>query len=325
MHLSRRRFVRWGALSTAWAAAGFPAGYARAAATPPVPEKIRVAFFTDVHARPGDGVEADLRKAAAEINARRADLLFGGGDYVHGGYVVDKAEADRRWAVFEQDFYRRLDRRPRLMVGNHDHTAAATEDPARRIADPKGDFLGRFGMDSTYYHFEYAGVHFIVLDSIRFEAVPTDLGRPYWGQITAEQLTWLDGVLADLPERAPVILCSHIPFMAAQTRLMRLSGEKVPESLAVPNAAAVLERFGGRSNPLFVLQGHLHRNERLDASEDGQLLRYAMGGAVCGAWWRGPNHGTQEGFAMLTLSPEGVGWEYVDVGIERQAPQEEAG
>ncbi len=57
---------------------------------------------------------------------------------------------------------------------------------------------------------------------------------------------------------------------------------------------------------LVVLQGHLHVDEELRFGPQ----RYLMGGAVCGRWWQGANHGTPEGFGLLSVSDAGVAWEY---------------
>ena len=48
--------------------------------------------------------------------------------------------------------------------------------------------------------------------------------------------------------------------------------------------------------------------------------RFITGGAVCGKWWRGVWHGTEEGFGVLTLTGNRVDWEYVDYGWEARRP-----
>lgn len=318
MPLHRRQFIRWSALTAAWSAAGFPLSRLTAASTAPaIRETVRVAFFTDVHAMenpaPDNDIAADLRTVAARINATKPDLMLGGGDYIHGGYVVNEAKGEERWQVFMKDFYRQLDQRPFLMIGNHDHVAATPHDGSPPAADPKKAFRRRFGMDATYQHFRYKGIDFIMLDSLRFDNVPEGLGREYWGQVHPAQLNWLDGVLAGIPPENPIVLCSHIPIESKQIQMLKLARQPVPGSLAVPNADAVFARFEGRANPVLVLEGHLHRNEDLRVRD----VRYIMGGAVCGAWWQGPRDGTEEGFGLLTLSPEGIGYEYIDAGIAR--------
>ncbi|MGF1448901.1 MAG: metallophosphoesterase family protein [Opitutales bacterium] len=318
MPLHRRQFIRWSALTAAWTAAGFPRSRLSAAsAAPAIRESVRLVFFTDVHAREderaSENIAADLRKAAARINAAQPDVLIGGGDFIHGGYVVSEPKGEARFQVFMKDFYRQLDQRPFLMIGNHDHVAATPTDGSPAATNPKKAFRRRFGLERTYQHFRYKGIDFILLDSIRFDNVPPDLGRQYWGEIDPQQLAWLDATLADIPPENPIVLCSHIPFESQQIQLLKLAQQPVPASLAVPNADAVLARFAGRPNPVLVLEGHLHRNEDLRVRD----VRYIMGGAVCGAWWQGPRDGTEEGFGLLTFSPEGIAYEYVDAGLAR--------
>lgn len=318
MPLHRRQFIRWSALTAAWTAAGFPVSRLSAAASAPkIAETVRLGFFTDVHARedekPGENIARDLQTIAARINEMDTDLLIGGGDFIHGGYVVGKEKGAVRSKVFLEDFYKKLDRGPQLMIGNHDHIAATPRDGTAPAADPKEDFCRRFGLEQTYQHFNYKGIDFILLDSLRFDNVPEDLDRDYWGQVHPAQLAWLDTVLADISQHSPIVLCTHVPMVSKQIQLLRMARQPVPGSLGVPNTEDVLARFEGRANPVLVLEGHLHRNEDLNVKD----VRYIMGGAVCGAWWNGARDGTEEGFGEITLSPEGIAYRYIDAGIQR--------
>jgi hypothetical protein len=47
---------------------------------------------------------------------------------------------------------------------------------------------------------------------------------------------------------------------------------------------------------------------------------FITGGAVCGQWWRGPWHGTDAGFGVLTLRPDRVDWEYKEIGWVPRRP-----
>lgn len=41
---------------------------------------------------------------------------------------------------------------------------------------------------------------------------------------------------------------------------------------------------------------------------------FITAGAVSGAWWRGPYHGFEEGFAVIDVKGDEFTWEYVDYG-----------
>ena len=47
---------------------------------------------------------------------------------------------------------------------------------------------------------------------------------------------------------------------------------------------------------------------------------FITGGAVCGDKWRGPKHGTAEGFGVLTLRPDRVDWRYESYGWKARRP-----
>jgi len=67
------------------------------------------------------------------------------------------------------------------------------------------------------------------------------------------------------------------------------------------------------------MQGHLHVNELLRWRD----TTFINGGAICGSWWRGSRHGTEEGFGLVTLRDNRVEWEYVDYGWQaRRAANE---
>jgi len=84
-----------------------------------------------------------------------------------------------------------------------------------------------------------------------------------------------------------------------------------PNTVVIGNNVEILKVFEGH-NLRLVLQGHNHVNELIR----WRGISFITGGAICGAWWRGPRLGTEEGFGMVTLSDEDVLWEYIDYGWE---------
>jgi hypothetical protein len=91
--------------------------------------------------------------------------------------------------------------------------------------------------------------------------------------------------------------------------------EAAPRNRVVVNNRDVLGRFEGR-NLILVLQGHLHVDEMLR----WRNTTFITGGAVSGKWWRGPWHGTREGFGVVTLREDRVEWRYVNYGWEARRP-----
>ena len=83
----------------------------------------------------------------------------------------------------------------------------------------------------------------------------------------------------------------------------------------VVNSRDVLACFANHRLHL-VLQGHLHVNEMLR----WRGTTFITGGAVSGKWWRGPWHGTDAGFGVLTLRPDRVDWDYKEIGWVPRRP-----
>ena len=69
-------------------------------------------------------------------------------------------------------------------------------------------------------------------------------------------------------------------------------------------------------NLLVVLQGHLHQNEAMR----WRKTHFFTGGAVCAKYWRGPWHGTAEGFGVVTLREQRIDWDYVEYGWQPRRP-----
>ena len=254
---------------------------------------LKVAFFSDVHAREGAYTVEQLSRAAEQINSMQADVLIGGGDYLHGGFGADEAAAKPRWEV-ARGFLESLQGRRELVAGNHDLVGAGlgSEDPYRVAREELGIPIGA-------RRFTVGDFTFLCLDSVLIE------GTSYRGAISQAQLDWMDGQLSQIGPEDPILIVTHLPFRT----LFHQAG---PDPLKAPNpkelvanANAVLERFRNH-NLLAVLQGHLHLDEHLILNN----CSFITGGAVCGGWWNGPNRGTYRGSGLLYLGESKPGWSY---------------
>ncbi|MFP4283889.1 MAG: metallophosphoesterase family protein [Opitutales bacterium] len=284
--MNRRQFITRGALLGGGVALGLelaaegPAGESR---------PLRLVFFTDVHARAEAAIEARLERAAAAINAVGADLVIGGGDYLHGGFGADESEIEPR-VLAAKRFLDRLEGRVELIAGNHDLVGAGRAHP-----DPWRVPREVFGIAARYRRFDWGGISFFLLDSVRITPNASEAG--YTGGIEAAQRHWIEKELAEIPRERPLVIVTHVPFRS----LFRQVGEgptaALGSNLAVDNANEVLALFRGRRIAA-VLQGHLHVDEHLRFNG----VPFITGGAVCGAWWRGTHLGTPEGFQELRVS-----------------------
>ncbi len=306
--LDRRRFLSLSAAAAA--ASALPAQMPTAVK----PGHLRFVFFTDTHTQPELSAADGTAQAMRKIKSLKPDFCIQGGDHC---FDVNAVPRDR--ALMLLDLYARtehaLDGIPiHHTLGNHDvfGTAPAANIP---VSDPlyaKKSFEQRYNT-KTYYSFDRAGYHFIILDSIGI----TPDGE-FEGRIDHDQMVWLAADLIALPAGTPVIVVSHIPLVSAIGQYkpdFRTAGKKHNYFL-VDNSYDVLPLFESHSI-IAVLQGHTHVNETVY----WRNTPFITSGAVCGNWWHGPRWGTPEGFTILELDGGRVHWRYDTYGWKSTAPE----
>ena len=273
--------------------------------------ELRLAFYTDIHARQEWETPTALQRAADAINASNADLVIAGGDLITDGFQSTAPDVDARWDVYMQ-MHRTIDADLYSVIGNHDLVAANPQDGSPPADDPRRFFRERTGLEKTYYSFDAVGYHFIVLDSIH--VTRDDL--QYHGMIEPEQMDWLKRDLAHTSKSTPIIVATHMPLLTAFYSASEGGTFPAPANRVVVNNLEVLEALKNHNVPL-VLQGHLHVEEMVRWKHTA----FIIGGAICGKWWRGAWHGTREGFNIITLGPNRFDWEYVEYGWQARRPK----
>jgi len=301
--LTRRRFI--GGLAAAGTLGVLqPLSRMVWATTGPASTPLRIVFFTDVHARIEWETPVALAKAASMINAYEPSLVIGGGDYITDGFQSGAEAVEHRWSAF-LDFYNAIEADKYPAIGNHDLVAAIPEDGSPAADDPKAIYLSKMGLDQTYYSFDAAGYHFMMLDSVQV------IGGEYKyrGYIDAEQQAWIMSDLSTVERDVPIVVTLHIPLLTAFYQATKGTTFAARPNRVTVNNREVLALFK-KHNLLLVLQGHLHAKEMLRWRD----TTFVTGGAICAKWWRGPWHGTGEGFNVLTLGLNQVDWQYVEYG-----------
>jgi 3',5'-cyclic AMP phosphodiesterase CpdA len=239
------------------------------------------------------------------------DLVIAGGDLITDGFQSSAAGVEPRWQAYMK-MHRAIKADLYPTIGNHDLVAAIPEDGSTPAVDPRAVYRSHMGLDRTYYSFDAAGYHFVILDSIRV----TGDKLKYQGMISKEQLEWLEEDLDLVQGTTPVVLVTHIPLLTAFFSATEGATFAAKANRVVTNNLAVF-RLIENHNVILVLQGHLHASELIRWRD----TTFIVGGAVCGQWWRGPWHGTQEGFNLLALTGNRVDWEYIDYGWEARRPR----
>ncbi len=309
---TRRRFLHSTGLAvTAHAALPVSATWA---ATSGVDSPLRLVFYTDVHARTEWDTPVAMEMTARSINEQSADLVLAGGDLITDGYQSSASIVEPRWDAYMSVLHDQIKPRVEAMLGNHDLVAVQPDDGSKPADEPRGSFLSRMKLDRTYRSVDAGGYRIFILDSI--EITSDDL--KYRGYINQLQVDWLEDELSRTDEVTPIILMSHLPLMTGFFMATKAATEPAPANRVVVNNREVLNLFA-KHNLMLVLQGHLHVDEMLRWGR----TTFITGGAVCAQYWRGPWHGTQEGYGVLTLRKDRVDWQYVDIGWNAKRPRDQ--
>ena len=300
---TRRRFIGLTGLAGVSALLGLPAR-ATWAARGTTAEKLRLVFFSDVHAHTGWGAPEAMERAAKSINAHHPELVIGGGDLIYDGFEVSRSDADPQWDLY-MGMHRAIRAPVHAVIGNHDLVAVRPIDGSPPADDPRSVFKKRFGLERTWRVVDAAGYRIFLLDSVELDGGYVG----YRGGVSGEQLDWLRTELGQTDIDTPIVIATHMPLLSTILQATKGATEPVQENAMISNNREVLSLFA-EHHLLLVLQGHLHAEEKI--LWQGTTL--ITGGAVCGDKWRGPKHGTPEGFGVLTLRPDRVDWEYQSLG-----------
>ena len=272
--------------------------------------ELRLVFYTDVHARTEWDTPLAMERAALSINAQKPDLVIAGGDLITDGFQSSAATVAPRWDAYMK-MHRAIAADIYAAIGNHDLVGANPKDGSPPAKDPKAEYLRHMGLERTYYSFDAAGYHFVVLDSI---LVTGDIYE-YQGTIWPEQLEWLKEDLSDIPHGTPIVLVTHIPLLTAFFEATKGATFAAQRNRVVVNNLEVFKALG-KHNLILVLQGHLHVKELIR----WRGTTFMVGGAICGRWWRGSWYGTPAGFNVITLAGDHVVREYLNYGWKARRP-----
>jgi 3',5'-cyclic AMP phosphodiesterase CpdA len=278
-----------------------------ALADPPRKPVLRIAHLTDIHAQPErrapEGLTACLRHVQCQPD--KPDLVLTGGDLVMDSFDAGFDRTKLQWEVFKRVFKEECSLPVEHCLGNHDIWGFNKKKSGARGDEPqfgKKYALELLGLENPYRSFDRAGWHFIVLDSV----LPQ--GDGYIGKLDEAQMDWLRADLGSVPATTPVLVVSHIPIFAACVLddtdgvAEKDGGWRVPESLMLVNSRKIRALFAECANVRLCLSGHIHLADRVEYNGVG----YVCDGAVCGAWWRGPQHECREGYGRIDLYADGT-------------------
>ena len=275
---------------------------------------LRFAHPTDIHVEPELGGAKGMTQALQHMMRMKDPprMILTGGDLPMDTASSNHARSASLWNLFNKIL---ADNVPASVpvhhtIGNHDIWGRFKTRCDATGNEPyfgKKWFLENFHYPKTYYSFDQAGWHFIVLDS--FDMDPT--GSQYSSRIVGEQLAWLNADLAATPAAKPVVVVTHVPIISASNFFD--SGDKpdpgpdLGPDIMIKRTRMHVDRrmfdalFQKYRNVKLCLSGHLHQYDR--AEYNG--VTYICDGAVCGNKWRGPRRHTPEGYGLIDLYADG--------------------
>jgi alkaline phosphatase len=235
VRLGRRAFLQNGALLLT--AVGSGAVFADEAT------KLRIGLVTDLHYadKPSGGTRhyrESLRKlaeAAAQFQKDQIDLVVELGDLVDAADSVDSELTYLRTINKE---FTAVSKDRHCVLGNHCVDTLT-----------KAEFLGGVEQEKSYYSFDRAGFHFVVLDACyRGDGQPYGRKNSKWNDANIPQAE-VDWLQADLKQTSgQVVVFAH----------QRLD---VSNDHGVKNCEAIRKILEASGKVLAVFQGHSHQND----------------------------------------------------------------
>lgn len=248
-------------------------------------------YVTDIHLESAqDPPRRRFQDSLREIRDGAPAFVVFGGDIclqsdVGAGYAEDLAS---------------LGVPSRQAVGNHELVVAEP--------NPYERFESRFG--PTYHSFDVGRIHYIVLRN----ALPAPWLRGYTnvvGGLSEAEWGWLKADLAAKEPGRPVVVFSHIPIVSTYCERRGTTAAEAPYWV-MPDPDPLIDLLAVHDTR-FVLQGHLHENERLVR----RGIEFASTVSICGHWWRSPElpergvGGEPRGYRRIVADGDVVRHEYV--------------
>jgi len=329
--VSRRSLLKSAAVSVVTAAAGGVLVQREArgqlvAAEPTTPSPKRVLRFahpTDIHVQPELRGAQGMDQAFKHLMGLKdkPEMILVGGDLPMDTASADYARSSMLWKLYLQIL---KDNVPASMpihhtIGNHDiwgRDEAACHATGKEPYYGKQWYLENFEYPKTYYSFDQAGWHFIILDS--FDLIPHS--KDYIARIVGEQLAWFKADLAATPATTPIVVVTHVPIVSI-SNFFDESAE-IDQDVTVMHTRIHMDfqdldaLFTQYRNVKLCLSGHLHQLDKATYND----VTYICDGAVCGDKWKGSRRHTPEGYGVIDLFADGTfAHQYVTYGWQAKA------
>lgn len=273
---------------------------------------LRLAHPSDTHVEPELRGAIGMRQAFEHMMSQKPELVITGGDLPFDTSSTPEGRSRELWTLFKTIV---KDTVPAGVpvhhtLGNHDVFGRDKKKSNATGHEPfygKRWFMDNFEYSRTYQSFEKAGWKFIILDSI--DLLPDGSGD-FRCKLGDEQMAWFKGELERTPATTPVVVVSHAPIISVANFFDRADDEwktdgprlTIDASRMHVDCRDIHKLFDKHKNVKLCLAGHLHQTDRCEYHG----VTHICEGAVCGNKWKGPRHGTPEGYGIVDLYDDGT-------------------
>jgi 3',5'-cyclic AMP phosphodiesterase CpdA len=217
---------------------------------------------------------------------------------------ADKAKTQTQWDLFHKILKQENSLPIYHCIGNHDVWGWFIKEnkPDNDRLYGKVWVVETQGMKNRYYSFTKGKWHFIILDSVQLNPA-----GGYIAYLDAEQLSWLQEELKQVPPDKFICVVSHIPILSICAGLFfnktETNGDlKIQRNLMHTDFLALKKIFLNYPNIKLCISGHIHLQDELDYLG----IRYYCNGAVCGNWWSGAFQEFDPAYAVMDLYDDGT-------------------
>ncbi|MBS1721267.1 MAG: metallophosphoesterase [Armatimonadetes bacterium] len=264
---------------------------------------LRIAHLTDIHVQPERGAAKGMEAAIEHAQGQKdkPNMIITGGDLIMDSLGADADRTRTQWSIFTSVLKANLELPVEHTIGNHD--VWGWNDRAKYQNESKFGKVWAcevLGLTKPYRSFDKAGWHIIILDSVHRKE-----GNGYTARLDDEQFEWLQGDLAKVPAKTPILVVSHIPIIAVCS-MFDGENEKtgnwvIPGAWVHIDARRIKDLFKKYPNVKMCISGHEHLLDQVVYNG----VNYFCNGAVCGGWWGGDYYECTYGYTLIDLFDDG--------------------